>query len=248
MHDSILAQHLVGHWSLRGIELNGLAGGMNSATWLVTSGSRRWVAKLVPRSEGEAFHTGLTAAALVENTGLRTGVAVPTRTGALAAAVPDGWLALLTWVPGEPLAGHSARDQRMMGQTLAIAHGPLAGESRSGATSFPWIDPEAEHLGILDWIRPAVLEALRGWQEVRDGKLTWGLIHGDPAPDAFRDVPNELGIGLIDWGAATHGPLMYDVASAVMYTGGIRNSGVLRQSYLERGVLSAHEAHAGLHE
>ena len=42
--------------------------------------------------------------------------------------------------------------------------------------------------------------------------LTHGMLHGDPAPEAFLAMEGD--IGLIDWGAACHGPLLYDVASA----------------------------------
>ena len=47
--------------------------------------------------------------------------------------------------------------------------------------------------------------------------LTHGILHGDPAPEAF--LAGDDGIALIDWGAACHGPLLYDVASAWMYAG-----------------------------
>lgn len=53
----------------------------------------------------------------------------------------------------------------------------------------------------------------------RDG-LSPGLLHTDPAPDAFRWNPARAVCGLIDWSVATAGPLLYDLASAVMYVGG----------------------------
>ena len=50
--------------------------------------------------------------------------------------------------------------------------------------------------------------------------LTTGLLHLDPAPEAFRHDPVSRQVGLIDWATAQVGPLMYDLASAVMYVGG----------------------------
>ncbi len=47
--------------------------------------------------------------------------------------------------------------------------------------------------------------------------VTHGILHGDPAPEAF--IAGDGDVGLIDWGAACHGPLLYDVASAWMYAG-----------------------------
>ena len=53
----------------------------------------------------------------------------------------------------------------------------------------------------------------------RLGPLTWGWLHGDPAPEAFMRLQDGA-TALIDWGAAMHGPVLYDVASAVMYVNG----------------------------
>ncbi|HET9519938.1 MAG TPA: phosphotransferase, partial [Candidatus Limnocylindrales bacterium] len=41
----------------------------------------------------------------------------------------------------------------------------------------------------------------------------------DPAPEAFLGTSGGGEVALIDWGAACHGPLLYDLASAVMYAG-----------------------------
>ncbi len=71
--------------------------------------------------------------------------------------------------------------------------------------------------------------------------MTYGLLHSDPAPDAFRP-----GGGIIDWAIALHGPLLYDLASAVMYAGGPAAARELVASYLDRGPMSAAEVDAGL--
>jgi homoserine kinase type II len=45
------------------------------------------------------------------------------------------------------------------------------------------------------------------------------VLHGDPAPTAFRLDPQTGRLGLVDWGPAGSGPLAYDVAAALGYAG-----------------------------
>jgi homoserine kinase type II len=42
-------------------------------------------------------------------------------------------------------------------------------------------------------------------------------------------------VGLIDWGSVVDGPLLYDVASAVMYVGGPAYAALLLQAYAAAG-------------
>src|SRR5947207_915063 len=53
--------------------------------------------------------------------------------------------------------------------------------------------------------------------------------------------PRTGAIGLIDWSAANSGPLLYDVASAVMYAG----DGLV-EAYLRTGTLTEGEVATGL--
>ena len=62
-----------------------------------------------------------------------------------------------------------------------------------------------------------------GWQE--------GLLHADPAPGAFRYDSATGGCGIIDWSSALHGPLLYDLASAVMYLGGPDRAAAMTDAY-----------------
>jgi len=72
------------------------------------------------------------------------------------------------------------------------------------------------------------------------------LLHSDPAPEAFR-IDRSTGIvGLIDWGAALSGPLLYDLASAVMYVGGLDRADALLDAYLATGALSSAEVERGV--
>jgi homoserine kinase type II len=61
-------------------------------------------------------------------------------------------------------------------------------------------------------------------------------LHTDPAPEAFLFHAESASCGLIDWDTGLVGPLMYDVASAVMYLGG---------SEWSTGFVAAYIAEAG---
>jgi homoserine kinase type II len=62
--------------------------------------------------------------------------------------------------------------------------------------------------------------------------LTWGRLHTDPAPEAFLHDAASGVTGLIDWAGACPGPLLYDVASAVMYLGGVSAAEPFLAAYL----------------
>jgi Ser/Thr protein kinase RdoA (MazF antagonist) len=71
--------------------------------------------------------------------------------------------------------------------------------------------------------------------------LSQGLLHADPAPEHFRLNAASGQCGLIDWSVALKGPLMYDLASAVMYVGGPEDADSLVEAYLQQSVLPATE-------
>jgi Ser/Thr protein kinase RdoA (MazF antagonist) len=75
--------------------------------------------------------------------------------------------------------------------------------------------------------------------------MSWGLLHADPAPEAFRVDPATGRCGVIDWSYFLYGPLHYDLASTVMYTGGPDHAGELIDAYLRGGVLDRAEVHTG---
>jgi Ser/Thr protein kinase RdoA (MazF antagonist) len=145
---------------------------------------------------------------------------VPALGGQLVVDIGGAWLALLTWVPGQALAGQDETEQDLIGTTLAKVHRALAGFEVEGARRFHWVDPGADHLALRPWLRPAVKAALDALGTVHLDRMTWGLLHVDPAPEAFRLDPATGRCGVIDWSCALYGPLLYDLASAVMYVGG----------------------------
>ncbi len=237
------------HWELGdgdAIEITPLRGGMNSATWLVRTGPVRLVAKSVPVEQRLAFTGGLTLATLVDRCGVTTGAPLPTRTGELVAQHGERTLAVLRWVGGRPLTADPA-DHAVLGRTLARVHGAMRDVPVASAQPFPWLDEDAAHLRLARWLRPAIGAALDSYRALSpDMSLTFGMLHCDPAPGAFRYREDTGSCGLIDWAAAIRGPLLYDVASAVMYIGGIGRAATLVDAYVRAGLLSAMEVDRGL--
>jgi hypothetical protein len=56
------------------------------------------------------------------------------------------------------------------------------------------------------WLRPAIAAALGGLDAADTGTMSWGLLHADPAPDAFRLDPVTGRCGVIDWSYFLYGP------------------------------------------
>jgi len=237
---------LARNWGMRSARLVPHDTGMNSRTWLVSHERDRYVAKAVPADAHLRFISGLAVAARVQSAGIPAGSAIPTRDGRSFVKVGGYTLALLTFVNGTTLVGELEAERRLIGTTLARVHGALIGHSVPEAARFHWIDPAAEHLGIRDWLRPAIRDALLCWEGLPPSSLTWGLLHTDPAPEAFL-LNADTGIcGLIDWDTGLFGPLMYDLASAVMYVGGPDCASPLIDAYLAQGVIEGAEVERSL--
>ena len=223
---------LAEHWGLRGAAVRPHHGGMNSATWFVTHHESRYVAKVA----GGWFPGGIAVADALGRRGFAGGAPVRGTDGRLTVDVGGGQaLALLTFVEGAPLTAH---DQHAIGVTLARVHHLLRDVTVDGEVAMDWVDPHAAHLGLRPWLRDAVAGAVRDLAAA--GPLTEGLLHADPAPEAF------IGEGLIDWGVAMRGPLLYDVASAVMYLGGPDAAGPFLAAYTAGGTVPAAELRRAL--
>jgi Ser/Thr protein kinase RdoA (MazF antagonist) len=221
-------------------------GGMNSSTWLVTHGDRRWVAKAVLPGARDQFVAGLALASKLQEAGIPAGAPLPTIDGRQVANVAGHPLALLTWVSGDGLTGENGEQLRLIGTTLAALHGALATESVDGAQRFHWVDPTAPHLAVRPWVRPAVAAAVDALEDLSLDTLSWGLLHTDPAPEAFRLDPTTGVCGVIDWSVALRGPHLYDLASAVMYVGGVDRATELIDAYLSEATLTRAEVDRGL--
>ncbi|BCJ47406.1 hypothetical protein GCM10010168_17640 [Actinoplanes ianthinogenes] len=241
--DGGLRERLATAWGLDRASVEIHNGGMNSATWFVGQDGVRWVAKAVAPAARGSFTAGLAVAAALDQAGIAAGAPVPTRDGEVVVEVAGIPLALLTWVPGEELTGSEA-DQRLIGATLARVHRALRHVSVPGTEHFHWVDPHAAHLGVRPWVRGAVTAAVEAYDRLAPRTLTWGLLHTDPSPEAFRLAAGTC--GLLDWSVAMKGPFLYDLASAVMYTGGTACAAPLIESYLADGPIPRPEAERAL--
>jgi homoserine kinase type II len=237
---------LTSRWGLASAEVEPHHGGMNSATWFVTLGTRRWVAKSVAPHNGPAFAAGLAVAARLDASGIPSGRPEPALDGRIVVQIDGFPLALLDWVPGAPVAGDGPEDQDVIGATLGRVHSALKGADVPGSERFHWVDPTAAHLDVRPWVREHVAAAVAAFDALGAQTLTYGLLHGDPNPEAFRLDPATGVCGLIDWPSAINGPLLYDLASAVMYVGGTDRAGLLIAAYLAQGALSESEVERGL--
>jgi homoserine kinase type II len=223
-------------WDLEPVRVEALTGGMNSAAWLAAADGWRVVLKSVDTSD-QAFGPGLELAARLDDAGVITGRPRPSTQGRLVEYVDDQQVAVLEFVDGVPL---TSDDAAAIGTLLGRVHTVSATGSGNLGDWLHLVTQFDKYLDLEPWIRPAVEGALNG-VKVLDG-LSWAWLHGDPAAEAFlRQSDGE--VALIDWGGAMHGPTLYDVASAVMYTG---RPDQLVPAYLERRPDLAAELETGL--
>ena len=244
--DGELARYLRQYWGLDDARITVHNGGMGSRTWLVERGAGRWVAKAVAEIGSAQFADGMRLALRLEQAGLRSGAPVAASTGALTVDGDGESLALLTWLPGAPLTGTSEAEQRLMGRTLSDVHAALAGLRLDSAQRFHWVDPEAGYLSLRPWLRPAIAAAVAGLEDASPGEMTQGMLHADPAPGAFLFDQDSRRCGVIDWSYSIYGPLLYDLASAVMYLGGPAAGAAMVAEYQKAGLISDAELNRGL--
>ena len=245
MTDVDLRHCLDRHWGLVGADVTAHNGGMNSATWFVDHHGTRYVAKSVPVTNRDALVGGLRVAEAVDAAGIPAGAPLRTLDGDLVGALAGRPIALLTWVEGVPLIGETPDEQRVIGRTLARVHAALV-HAGSDARVMDWLREDATHLEIREWVRPAVRGAVQGYDDLVPRSLTDGLLHTDPAPEAFRFDADTDVCGVIDWSTRIRGPLLYDLASAVMYVGGWANRRALVEAYLAEAPLTRVEVERGL--
>jgi homoserine kinase type II len=225
-------------WALEGAVVQPLGGGMNSETWLVEHEGSTYVAKRVSAGQVPGLTAGCEIASMLAEAGILTGRPVPTPHGRLVVA--EHGLALLEHVSGRELEGGTEQEQRWIAGTLAGVHivgGPGRGPSTATfmtETLTPALPGVAGHAWLL-----RAIEAVRA--ETDPLRVTWSVVHNDPSPEAFVH-DDETGVtGLIDWAGAGRGPVLYDVASAVMYLGGPDEGSAFLSTYRSHGPLGSEE-------
>jgi uridine kinase len=202
--DDRIAGQTLRDWLGEGATRTPVVYAMNASVWTVSSGADRFVLKIADSSE----EAGLIASAWLDEQGLRTG-------GPLRMTVRgDRLVALLRFIEGRELESSTA-DVDLLGETLGRAHSLLANAPvPEGLERWPWswLDPT-----VIDepGLRSAAEQAIETAERLAPA-VTHGILHGDPNQGSF--LAGEEGVALIDWGAACHGPLLYDAASAWMFT------------------------------
>lgn len=200
------------HWDLKPARLEVLTGGMNSAVWLASGAEWRVVLKSVDLSDS-AFEPGLELAARLDDAGIRTGRPRFSKHGRVVERVDGRQVAVLEYIDGVELG---PADQAAIGDLLGRVHTAAALEAGELTDWLQFLLPFEDCLDLEPWIRPAVDGAIA--DAVALGPVSWAWLHGDPAAEAFRRQADGE-VALIDWGSAMRGPILYDVASAVMYNG-----------------------------
>lgn len=222
-------------WGLHPTAVGPVEGGMNSMTFTAELEVGRYIAKWVPLRDGEHLRAGARAARIMDAAGIRSGAPLPTVGGALTAPVAGGHLALLEFVPGNPLTAAVA-DQAVWGRTLGEVHSSAI--LTVGASFFDWVERDGTVGHHPRWVREAAERVAAEMGSLPS--LSWVQLHTDPAPEAFlRDDDGRIGV--IDWTGSTAGPALYDVASAVMYAGGETMAATFIEAYLNAAPISPEE-------
>lgn len=226
---------LASYWGLESASVTPLGGGMNSKTWLVEHEGSTYVAKSVSPDGVADLLAGAEAATALAEAGFVTGRPVPTHEGSMVELMAG--LALLEHVPGRELEGDSEDEQSWIAVTLAGVHAASAPASGPSTSTFgeDWLSPAMP--GVADY--PWLVSAISAVRRETDGlQLTWSLLHTDPLPGAFIHDDRTGVTGLIDWAGARRGPVLYDVASAVMYLGGREHASHFLSVYESEGPLT----------
>jgi homoserine kinase type II len=202
---------------------------------------------MVPPDRRAQLEAGMAAAEQLARLGLLAARPVRTEDGALAVDVPGGAMALQYELPGRPLDGGDPVDQQWWGDLLGRLHRAIAGFTHRGLPNWHRIHPSAAHLGLEPWLRPAVLAALGALVRLTvTDLLTYGILHGDPGPTAFRLDPTTGRTGVVELASVCAGPLCYDLASAVHHAGGLGSAAELIDGYAAAGPVPRDEIESAL--
>jgi Ser/Thr protein kinase RdoA (MazF antagonist) len=245
--DALVRSTLRDEWHLVPQEITALPGALLSRCWEVTAGDDRYVCRLSDLSMRQPVEAGLVAADHLRGRGIAAGEPVRTLGGSLTARTGEGALAVLRRVPGRRLDGADPIDQQWWGDRLGVVHRALQGFHHPGLRPWQPLDPDGPYLSRVPWLRPAVAAALTATTRLTvTDALTYGVLHGDPAPGDFVVDPATGKAGVLDCGASGTGPLAYDVAAAVGYAGGPEHATELIDGYLAAGPVGADELGAAL--
>ncbi|WP_433209008.1 phosphotransferase [Dactylosporangium sp. CS-047395] len=217
--------------------------------WHVEINNGQFVGKWVPMHRRSGLEAGLCAAEHVDAFGVGAGTPVRAADGALTVAAEDGAVALLHLVPGRPLRAADPLDRQWWGDTLGHAHRTLRQFTHPHLVKF---DPAAvphqgPHLDLEPWLGPAVRHTVAAVRRIMvTDQLTYGVLHNDPQAAHFRLDPSTGAVGLVGWSGAGTGPLLADLAAAVLAAGGPAAADGLADAYLRASRVPPDECEAAL--
>jgi Ser/Thr protein kinase RdoA (MazF antagonist) len=245
--DDLLRSTLRDQWHLAPAEVSALPETLMSRGWLVIAGADHYICRLSESGARQPVEAGLAAAEHLLAQDIAAGEPVRTLGGGLTVQLADGALALLRRVPGRSLDGGDPIDQQWWGDRLGAVHRALQGFAHPGLGRWNVLDPHAPHLAVEPWLRTAVTDAITAATRLTvTDRLTYGVLHGDPAPEGFVIDPATGRAGVLDCGASCTGPLVYDVAAAVVHAGGTEASAELMDGYVAASPLDQDELEAAL--
>ncbi|MFF5227144.1 phosphotransferase [Dactylosporangium sp. NPDC000521] len=212
----------------------------------------QFVVKWAPAAARHGFEAGLSAAEHVDAAGVCAGRPVRAADGALTTALSsragDGVLALMCLVPGRPLRADDPLDQSWWGGALGAAHRSLRRFVHPDLAKFQAaaVPAAAPHLAMEPWLGPVVTETAAVVRRIMvTDQLTYGVRHGAPAAARFRLDAGTGRVGLVGWAAAGTGPLLYDLAHAVLCAGDAGTEALV-DAYVRAGPVPADECVAVL--
>jgi Ser/Thr protein kinase RdoA (MazF antagonist) len=210
--------------------------------WSVTIDGGRYLVRITPDSRRAQLLASLSVAEALKTAGIVIAHPVRTASGALTAATTAGDMALMSGVSGRTLDPTNPLDQQWWGDLLGRAHTALLRHQRFVPGRLASPELTGTHLTVATWLRPALAEVVQAVRRLMvTDQLTYGVLHGDPRPDGFHLDVETGGTALSGWGAPLIGPLVYDVAVAVRYAGGIGHADDLVDGYVSAGPVTRDE-------
>lgn len=229
-------------------EIRPVCRGVYARVWEMTAAGRRYTATCAPARARPALDAGLAALDHLGGHGIEVGGEERTVHGGLHTETGAGVLALRRRAEGRPLDPADPVDARWWGALLGAAHRALDGFDHPGLhaqASWHGLDPDAPHLPPAT--REAVTRAVAAVTRlcVTD-RLTYGVLHRDPWAPLFLIDPATGRTGMVSWGPAGSGPLVYDLAAAVAAADGRPAVDELVDAYARAGPVPRDEIDAAL--
>ncbi len=213
----------------------------------MTIGGGRYTARMTPESRRADVVASLFAAEVLASAGLGIGRPVRTVDGALTASTNAGDMSLVHTAPGRPLDAGDPLDQQWWGDVLGRAHQMLLQHQAAVPRRLLLPEPAGAHLSVTPGLRAALSDAAASVTRLLvTDQLTYGVLHGDPRADEFRLDPSTGRTGLSGWGVPRIGPLVYDVAVAVRYAGGVEAADGFVDGYVSAGPVTRDEVQVAL--